>query len=241
MIKPFSEDLLKDRSVSVLYDFEADSEVLLITFSGVGIGIGVPFFEFLKALTPFNIRKIVVRDVHKSWYHAGLEGVSNDIDGSIPALKELIEKSGAKSVIVLGNSMGGYAALLYGALLGVDEVLAFAPTTFADNWNRIKNFDYRRMYKYLRQSPVKSPKYYDLAKVPGMDHPDIHIFFDNKFRTDRAHAEHLARHHKNVSLYRYEGGRHGVIKVIKKMGDLDKIIGDAVTRAEQRIQQKEIS
>lgn len=238
MIKPFSEDLLKDHSVSVLYDFEADSDVLLMTFSGVGIGIGVPFFEFLKVLNPHNIKKILVRDVHKSWYHAGLEGVSKDIDGSIPALRQLIAESGAKTVIILGNSMGGYAALLYGALLGVDEVLAFAPTTFADNWNRIKNFDYRRMYKYLRNAPEPSRQYYDLVNVPGIDQPEIHIFFDNKFRTDRAHAEHLARRHDNVRLHRYEGGRHGVIKVIKQMGDLDKIIGDAVARAEARARQK---
>lgn len=232
MIREFSEELLKDHSISILYDFKADSEVLFMTFSGVGIGIGVPFFEFMKVLDQHDVKKILVRDVHKSWYHAGLIHLADSIDESVPVIQDLIKQSGAKKVVILGNSMGGYAAILYAALLGADEVLAFSPTTFANWKNRIRYLDYRQHFKYLKNAKNKPYHYYDLVGVPGMDKPAIHIYFDTDFRPDRNHALHLARSYANVTLHPQHGGKHAVIKKIKERGDLDIIIRDAIDRAQ---------
>ncbi|HHJ51391.1 MAG TPA: hypothetical protein ENJ88_10890, partial [Phaeodactylibacter sp.] len=102
----FSPDLMKDASVSVMTDFDGSSEVLLISFAGVGIGVGVPYFEFLKILRGVPVQKMFVRDVYKSWYHAGLKGLSANVDQSVEVLRGMIEESGARRVLTLGNSMG---------------------------------------------------------------------------------------------------------------------------------------
>ena len=225
----FSPDLMKDASVSVMTDFDGSSEVLLISFAGVGIGMGVPYFEFLKLISDLPVQKMFVRDVQKSWYHAGLKGLSANIDQSVEVLRGIIAESGARRVLTIGNSMGGYAAILYGALLGADEVLVFAPTTFANWKNRLRYLDFRPLFGYLRRSPVKSPKYYDLARVPGIEKPRIQIYFDADYREDTAHARHLAKAASNVQLHPcYIGGKHHVIKKLKEQGELQGIIQSSI-------------
>jgi hypothetical protein len=237
MIAPFSEEKIKDKTVSVLYDYSPESETLLICFAGVGIGMGIPYFEFMNALNQYDTKRIFLRDLRKAWYHAGIEGVGDTIDDCIPPLKKLIADSGAKYVITLGNSMGAYAAILFAILLEADEVLAFAPTTFANLWNRIRWADPRpSMYRYLKNAPVKPYKYYDLAKVQGGEKTNVHIIFDTDYRPDRVHAEHLAKARKNVHLHRYHGGKHLVIKNLKKEGELEKIIGASMERAKAHIE-----
>ncbi len=221
----FSPDLMKDASISVMTDFNETSDALLISFAGVGIGMGVPYFEFLKLIGDLPLQKMFVRDVYKSWYHAGLKGLAANIDESAEVLRGIVAESGAGRVLTVGNSMGGYAAILFGALLGVDEVLVFAPTTFANWKNRLRYLDFRPLFGYLRRSPVKSPKYYDLAKVPGIEKPRIQIYFDADYREDSAHARHLAKAAPNVKLHPcHVGGKHHVIKKLKERGELQEII-----------------
>ena len=230
MIAPFSEELLKDESVTILHDLEPESDIVLISFSGVGIGLGVPFFEFKKVVDPHRIKKIFVRDLYKSWYHAGLKGLAESIDESIPVLKELIADSGARKVLTMGNSMGGYAAILYGILLEADEVMAFAPTTFANWKNRLRYLDLRSHYQYLKNAPVKPYHYYDLRQVPGLEKPIINIYFDTDYWSDRNHARHLARGHDNVRLHPYHGSKHHMIKKLKDSGELEKVITTTIER-----------
>ncbi len=225
----FSPDLMKDASVSVMTDFDGSSEVLLISFAGVGIGVGVPYFEFLKILRGVPVQKMFVRDVYKSWYHAGLKGLSANVDQSVEVLRGMIEESGARRVLTIGNSMGGYAAILYGALLGADEVLAFSPITFLNWKNRFRYLDLRPWIRYLWRSSVKNRKCYDLARIPGIKKPRIHIYFDGDYRTDTAHARHLAKAASNVQLHPcYIGGKHHVIKKLKEQGELQGIIQSSI-------------
>ncbi|MEO1712479.1 MAG: hypothetical protein AAFU60_04005 [Bacteroidota bacterium] len=233
MIAKHSDELMKSTEHSVLYDFDVDSDVLMINFAGVGIGMGVPYFEFSRMLNDQKVKKIFVRDHAKSWYHAGLHGVGNNIDECVEPLKKLIAESGAKYVITMGNSMGAYAAILYAVLLEADEALAFAPTTFANLSLQIRHWDIRKHFTYMRKSPVQMKKYFNLAKVPGMEKPRVNIFFDTDYRNDRVHAENLGKRFDNVHLRRYHGGKHAVIKLIKKSGDLSRILSETISHAHQ--------
>lgn len=234
MIAKHSDELMKSTEHSVLYDFDVDSDVLMINFAGVGIGLGVPYFEFSRMLDEHKVKKIFVRDHAKSWYHAGLKDVGDNIDQCIEPLKKLIAESGAKYVVTMGNSMGAYAAILYGVLLDADEVLAFAPTTFANLSLQIRHWDMRKHYTYMRKSPVKMKKYFNLANVPGIENPRIQIFFDTDYRNDRVHAENLGKRFDNVMLRRYHGGKHSVIKLIKKSGDLTRILSETIDQSRQK-------
>ena len=48
------------------------------------------------------------------------------------SLSAVLAERESRRVVTAGLSAGGYAALLFGALLGVDTALAFAPQTVVD-------------------------------------------------------------------------------------------------------------
>ena len=124
-------------SSSSLFEYrgtENDREVLLISFGGIGMMMsGIPPFEFLKSLNewfPQYDKKFII-DIHQCWYHKGIGGLSSSIEETKVVLEKLIK--GYKKVIFLGVSAGGYAAILFGSLLKIRNVVAFLPQTILEN------------------------------------------------------------------------------------------------------------
>lgn len=65
-------------------------------------------------------------------FHNGILGLSNDLDETVEFLKYFIKKLGPKRVTMFGASIGGYAALIYGYLVGCDDVITVGTVTFVD-------------------------------------------------------------------------------------------------------------
>ena len=94
-----------------------DSDTLIISFSGLAKQFGgIPQFEFLNFLNKHftDINKHFYIDNYQVSYHKGINGLSTNIDETIEYLKNEIKNY--KNVIFLGNSAGGYAAILFGSL-----------------------------------------------------------------------------------------------------------------------------
>ena len=125
----FTDDL-QDKTKSIALDLEVPGDSLLIIFGGIAGNLGLPPFEFGRMLGGFECKKIFVRDLSQSWYCNGLPGIADSFDGMVAYLAERAKESGAKNVVTIGNSAGGYAALLAGQLLGANRVRAFSPQTF---------------------------------------------------------------------------------------------------------------
>lgn len=68
-------------------------------------------------------KHIFVRDVFKQWY---LKGISSEI-GSPQLLQQFLKKNieDYQETLFLGSSAGGFAAIFYGNILGVNKVYAF--------------------------------------------------------------------------------------------------------------------
>ena len=94
-------------------------------------------------------------------------------------MNELICESNAKKVVFLGNSAGGYAAILFGVLLQVDSVYAFSPPTLLrkkdclmvstvsekvtpESWEIIEKAETSDLCSFLKKN--------------NSDHTKIHIF-----------------------------------------------------------------
>jgi len=84
------------------------------------------FVNFFEKHFPTIDRHFYI-DTRTCSYHKGIPGISNTIDETAAYLKEKIKPY--RQVIFLGVSSGGYAAILFGSLLGVSKVLAFIPQT----------------------------------------------------------------------------------------------------------------
>ena len=57
-----------------------------------------------------------------------------DMRTAADGVRRLLDARGLRpnATLVAGSSMGGFGAILLGALLGADDVVAFVPQTFVD-------------------------------------------------------------------------------------------------------------
>lgn len=102
---------------------------LYVSFGGIDLYNGKLEFQFhktLRALVP-TYDKYFVIDKQQCWYHSGISGITSNIPETVDYLREKVSKY--KNVYFIGNSAGGYAAILFGSLLNVTKVLAFQPQT----------------------------------------------------------------------------------------------------------------
>ena len=134
---------------------EIKTDTLFVSFSGYGKDYGsLPRFEFVNFFTKhFNeINRHFYIDTYKTCYHKGISGISNNIDETVEYLRNEIKDY--KNVVFLGDSGGGYAAILFGSLLNVTSVVATRPPTIRHD----KDIDekYRDISKYINTTT----KYY---------------------------------------------------------------------------------
>lgn len=222
----------RSKDAPIATDFSSESNTLLIAFGGLKGGIGrILPFEFFNLTKDIDTKKIYVRDLSLAWYHRGLPKVAKNIDGIAKHLKGLINKSGAAKVVCVGNSAGGYAALLFGHLVGANTVLAFAPQTFISKRERQVHKDTRWEGNQIRNahgSPTKQEKYFNLKRVLG-GRTKYHIYYQRKSRLDKIHAERM-KVIKNISLHSHDegGGDHYLVVHLKKSGKLKRILENAL-------------
>lgn len=230
MISDFERNL-KDPNLSVVSDLSFQNRPLLMAFGGIFGALGIPPFEFYRLTKNLNVNKIYLRDLSQTWYHSGLPGISNSIDETTSFLKRSIHASDVTTVVVMGNSMGGYAAILFGVLIHADIIHAFSPPT------SIGDEKYIRHKEKVRKVKKKfSTKYFDLKNIIKLNKYNgvINIYYDAKDKIDTKHAKHLKRS-KNIALHSFLGGGHGLIKILKDSGELHRIITSSLTNNPKKV------
>lgn len=115
----------------IFHAMPAGSDTVFISFGAKGGGHGV--FHFFKVVKPLpGLTKLLVRDPAANWYNAGLPGVADSVEEIAERIAWEVEQLGAKRVIASGPSMGGYAAILFGCMIGAERVIALSPQTLLD-------------------------------------------------------------------------------------------------------------
>jgi hypothetical protein len=216
---------IEDRNRSVVVDLPFPGEPLMIAFGGfAGRMSAIPPFEFFNLTHRMRVNKVYLRDLDQSWYHAGLRGKTRDIGDTAEYLKSLIGECGTKRLVMFGSSMGGYAALLFGALLDAHATHAFAPHTLLSDTKGVRHRE------ELRGVQEAFPgDYFDLKKVLGsaVCSGDFHLYHDSTDRRDTRQANHL-KELPNVYLHPFKGGGHNLIKYLKAAGELEKLVSSAL-------------
>ncbi|OEZ89478.1 hypothetical protein JAB8_24810 [Janthinobacterium sp. HH106] len=155
-----------------------------------------PAFDFygrlrkLEQASGQHLNKILVRDSGNAWYHRRIAGLGNHVDETAQALRELVRRIAPSTVTTLGQSMGAYAAVMYGLLLEAQQIVAFGPLSFLD-------VQQARLYHELRWLPVMeslaqdppASGYYDLAalcRARATEYTRMHLLFGT--RPDAANA-----------------------------------------------------
>ncbi|WP_289098616.1 hypothetical protein [uncultured Pseudoalteromonas sp.] len=200
---------------------------LYIFFGGIAAGIAMPPFEFYNAAGILEQHKIFIRDFHQNWYQNGLEGISQNVTTTTNFINKKINEIKPEKIYFVGNSMGGFAAILFARLIGRGEVIAFAPQTFICPIERIKKSDYRWFKQvfitYL--STFSKATYFNLKKLlleKGGDNK-ISIFVSIEHRLDYQHALYL-KGVDGVEIYEFSGFGHGIVKYLRDSGSLPDIM-----------------
>jgi hypothetical protein len=202
--------------------------VLVVAFGGInhGIGIGVPPFEFLRSLSAQGCDAIFVRDISQAWYQHGIDGLSTDVMGLAQWLD--LRRRGYRRTVAIGNSMGGYAALLFGWLAGFDLIIAFSPqTTIA--LPDLSALGDRRWQAPIERGGLRStdPRHHDVRNALSRSGPADQaslLFFGASSREDRAHAMRLAGE-RGCHLFAVRGSQHQAVKVLRDTGILARLFG----------------
>ena len=180
-----------------------NADTLIVSFAGnAKLFGGISRFEFVNFLKQFDkISKHFYLDEHSDLYHKGI-GSTSSIDETVAYLKNEIKHY--KRVLFLGNSGGGYAAILFGSLLDVNTVIAFVPQTIRHN--DVVDEKYRDISIFINNKT----KYY-LYGDTSVNAEDCHHI---------SHCERIA-HHPNVFLTK-KNGLH--LKEMRDSGELLDIL-----------------
>ncbi|MCB9197835.1 MAG: hypothetical protein H6600_05200 [Flavobacteriales bacterium] len=211
----------------VLEDFNGHKN-LLVSFGGIQQGLGIPVFEFFNSISDIPCDKLFLRDFGQAWYQKGVDSKLDHIDEVINYIKDKITENKYDKICFLGNSMGGYAAILFGSIMNVDTVISFAPQTFIDRFHRKIYRDKRwqdqinKVYAFEK----KRKDFFDLKKYLKKNRSyktQINIFYSPKDILDKKHAERL-KTLNHIILNPIQEGGHEVVKVLRNNGELRSLI-----------------
>jgi len=202
---------------SGLWEDVTPGQDLVVAVGGIAGGMDMPPYEFFGLLSDWPVSKVFLRDLDQVWYQRGVAGL-----GSLPAMAERLHalRSPGRNLIV-GNSAGGFAALLLGALTGF-PVLAFSPQTYLGRWRRLVSWDtrWRAQVRNVRATPGAI-----LDLVPYLRglplRAEVHYAAGD--RLDRNHALRLSGL-AGVRLVAHPGGDHSLIKALRDTGELRDLL-----------------
>jgi len=229
--RSFSREL-DDPEVALSADMTRDSRTLLLAFGGMVGRIGIPPFEFFSLTGEMPVKRLFVRDLRQAWYHRGIPGHGESLPEVADSLRAMIAREDLDRLVVAGTSAGGYAALLFGTLLGADTVLCFAPQTVLDLDILAGMDDHRWDDRLGRQSASGGvdTRFTDVRRVlPRARRADTRygIYFADALTADRLHAERLAGL-EGVRLYRFGHSRHNIARSLRDTGALGRVLTSAL-------------
>ena len=202
-----------------------NSEILVVAFSGMATKLSMPPAEFMKTFLSKNLSVIFIKDFWQCWYQKGLLGLTNNIDETVSFLKQEILNISPKKVIFVGTSAGGYASIIFGILLNVDEILSFSPQTYLGErmFNQFRSEDSR-----IDDIDFESP-YLDTSKILESHSYSgkISIYFGGKNKSDKHHAAKLSKF-SSVNLIELPTDSHHTAKYLKDRGKLNDIFKDKI-------------
>jgi hypothetical protein len=227
--RPFEEQLA-DHDRGFVIDVVDPTAPTVVAFGGIGGGVGLPHYEFFRVLDGLRVNRVFVRDLDQRFYHEGVRGLGSTFEAVAASLEQLLPAASEK-VVFVGSSAGGLAAVIFGSLVGVDQVIAVAPLTFIDRWRRVWFFDRRwpSSINPINRGARVQRRYLDVRAVvrarPAIRRVDV--YFPRNHRLDARHARRLEGA-PGVYLHPLESGSHEVVREMRDTGALRDILESSI-------------
>lgn len=202
-------------------DFQTEhlrpARYLVVAFTGVSHGLGGVDFDFYQTLGAGDAAALFVRDRGQRWY----QYEENQLLAVDSHIREAAAKVGAERLLLMGNSMGGFGALLFGKRLAANAILAFAPQTCITPALTAAMGDYR-WGEYQAFIPS-----YPVGDLNSLQNPDsrVTVCASSDDPLDIAHADRLSWPH---SKERRAAGGHAIAKTLRDAGELEAVVRAAL-------------
>jgi len=205
-----------------IQDFK-NSTHLIIAMSGYGQN-----FEWFRSIkhyaTKYEFSKFWLRDTSSAYWHGKLPGVDIGVLNLAKVIIEKIIESKAKKVMMVGLSMGGYGALLFGCLCNVDLVVSFSGQTYLPNHRRIK-FKLYEKWKNIEINENEIDLKILFNEYNKCNKTVYKLFYGNTNVGDFKYANHM-KGQRGVELFPVNTHRHNTAAPVIKSGIFDKIMRD---------------
>jgi len=160
-------------------------------------------YEWFGTRVPYAYKHIFIRDIQKQWY---LTGVNSTIDTPEKLLDFLRVETDGYKVVALGSSAGGFAAVLYGALLKAQLVLSFnGQFEILSLLKKSKESVNPILFRFMRSNTFL--QYFD-TKPFVTDGENIFYFNSNGSCWDCEQREHIRD--ININVIEFSTSHHGI-------------------------------
>lgn len=185
-------------SRSTLYAPVPGSDRLVIFFSGRLAGFKVDKFSFRTQSEALTVNRLFLRDCFGLWYQSGLKEQTNSISSTAAYLRGVYKEGGFSKVTTVGISSGGYAALLFGALIGAQAIHSLAPRTLlhldSEGHADRNRYGVQKSLAKLSSLPQREEVYFDLRswlESNPVTAENCSVYYDPEHSLDKFHAERL--------------------------------------------------
>ncbi|MDO1604831.1 hypothetical protein Q2T76_02045 [Lactobacillus sp. YT155] len=137
----------KNTKLNYIYQKQNDSSNLVVVFSAFPRTGYEATYNYLRTLENTKTNKLFILDnfgyQKRGCYYLGENGKLNVQEAVVQLIEKIQKENSYTTTVCVGSSKGGYAALMFGSLIGADYVIAGAPQYFLGN--------------YLTDNPIKDP------------------------------------------------------------------------------------
>lgn len=224
--RPVQARVITDDASLKITHYVGQSNLAVVAFTGIGHGMGaIQQDEFVgSALGNARNHVISVTDKDRSWYSA--PGIQKRITQE---LEKLRAELGVRRMVCLGNSMGGFGALLFAERIGADTAIAFVP-----QYTMRLEFGERRWDEF-RESMVND-NLDTLAKHLTGKTRAYAVFGCDDLR-DRMHVQRL-KDNCIIRIHQVAGCDHTTVtEVLKHQGVLSPLIAAMISGDDAKVAQ----
>lgn len=205
----------RNRVVRIRF-LEGGSKILFVSFTGIGHG-GMHGDEFVgTAYDNGRNSALFVSDMQRLWYnHVNL---APRVMRTVWRVQQRLKP---KKVVAIGNSMGGFGAILFSRMINADTVIAISPQ-FSVSDNVIPEED--RWLEYRKR--IKMYRYPDISYAFGKQ--TQYFVFSGTAPEERRHMDRLPDA-RNIHKFYVPGQGHSVAAALKENGLQKRIISSCYT------------
>lgn len=148
-------------------------------------------------------KHIFIRDVFKQWY---LKGINKELDSIHKVASFLKMETQGCQIVTLGSSSGGFAAVLFGSLLGAKKIISFNGQFEVHSLLETSKPSIDPIL--FRNKDTALAKQYDIKPYINPT-SNIYYFYSNASAWDVSQREHV-KDLKFIKVIQFRTGHHGI-------------------------------